>query len=58
MSPDAERFAQSIRAALSTAALVAYYLGAPAFSWVLVAMITAAAFLESRSSPSVIPWAA
>jgi hypothetical protein len=42
-----KRFAQSIGAALSTAALVAYYLGAPAFSWVLVAMITAAAFLES-----------
>jgi hypothetical protein len=42
-----KRFAQSIGAALSTAALVAYYLGAPTASWVLVAMITVAAVLES-----------
>lgn len=42
-----KRFAQGIGAALSTVALVSYYLGASTFSWVLVAMITAAAFLES-----------
>ena len=42
-----KRFAQSIGAALSTGALVAYYVGAPTLSWVLVGMITIAAFLES-----------
>ncbi len=42
-----KRFAQGIGAALSTAALVSYYLGAPTLSWVLVGMITIAAFLES-----------
>lgn len=42
-----KRFAQGIGAALSTVALVSHYLGAPTLSWVLVAMITAAAFLES-----------
>jgi hypothetical protein len=42
-----KRFAQAIGAVLSTAALVAYYLGAPTVSWVLVAMITIAAVLES-----------
>jgi hypothetical protein len=42
-----KRFAQGIGAALSTAAVAAYYLDAPTLSWVLVAMITAAAFLES-----------
>ena len=42
-----KRFAQGIGAALSTAALIAYALGAPPLSWVLVAMITVAAVLES-----------
>jgi hypothetical protein len=42
-----KRFAQGIGAALSTAALISYYLGAPTLSWVLVGMITIAAFLES-----------
>ncbi len=42
-----KRFAQGIGAALSTSAVVAYYLGAPTLSWVLVAMITVAAVLES-----------
>ncbi|HEY5878004.1 MAG TPA: DUF4395 domain-containing protein [Nakamurella sp.] len=42
-----KRFAQTIGAVLSVSALVAYYLGAPTASWVLVAMITVAAFLES-----------
>lgn len=42
-----KRFAQGIGAALSTAAVLAFYVGAPTVSWVLVAMITAAAFLES-----------
>ncbi len=42
-----KRFAQGIGAALSVAALVAYYLGAPTVSWVLVGLITVAAVLES-----------
>ena len=42
-----KRFAQTIGATLSVGALVAFYLGAPAVSWVLVGLITAAAFLES-----------
>lgn len=42
-----KRFAQAIGAVLSTAALVAYYAGAPTASWVLVGLITVAAFLES-----------
>ena len=42
-----KRFAQTIGATLSVGALVAYYLGAPTVSWMLVGMITAAAFLES-----------
>ena len=42
-----KRFAQAIGATLSTAALVAYYPGAPTAAWVLVGLITVAAFLES-----------
>jgi hypothetical protein len=42
-----KRFAQGIGATLSTSAFVAYLLGAPTISWVLVAMILAAATLES-----------
>jgi hypothetical protein len=42
-----KRFAQSIGATLSVGALIAYYAGAPTVSWVLVAMITVAATLES-----------
>ena len=42
-----KRFAQTIGATLSVGALVAFYLGAPTVSWVLVGLITAAAFLES-----------
>lgn len=42
-----KRFAQAIGATLSVAALVAFYLGSLTVPWVLVAMITAAAFLES-----------
>ena len=42
-----KRFAQTIGATLSVGALVAYYLGAPTASWVLVGLITAAAVLES-----------
>lgn len=42
-----KRFAQAIGATLSVGALVAFYLGAPTVSWVLVGMITVAAFLES-----------
>jgi hypothetical protein len=42
-----KRFAQAIGATLSTAALVAYYLGAPTAAWVLVGLFTVAAFLES-----------
>ena len=42
-----KRFAQTIGATLSVGALVAYYLGAPTVSWVLVGLITGAAFLES-----------
>jgi hypothetical protein len=42
-----KRFAQTIGATLSVGALVAYYLGAPTVSWVLVGLIIGAAFLES-----------
>ena len=42
-----KRFAQSIGATLSVGALVAYYVGAPTVSWVLVGLITVAATLES-----------
>ena len=42
-----KRFAQSIGATLSVAALVTFYAGEPTASWVLVALITAAALLES-----------
>lgn len=42
-----KRFAQAIGATLSLAALVAFYLGAPSLSWVLVFLITIAALLES-----------
>lgn len=42
-----KRFAQAIGATLSVVALIAFYLGAPTVSWVVVGMITVAAFLES-----------
>jgi hypothetical protein len=42
-----KRFAQAIGALLSIAALVAFYLGAPNLPWILVGLITVAAFLES-----------
>jgi len=42
-----KRFAQAIGATLSVSALVAFDLGAPTVSWVLVGLITAAALLES-----------
>ena len=42
-----KRFAQSIGATLSVAALVTFYAGAPTASWILVALITVAAVLES-----------
>ena len=42
-----KRFAQTIGATLSVGALIAFYLGAPTVSWVLVGLITAAATLES-----------
>ena len=42
-----KRFAQSIGATFSVGALVAYYLGAPVVSWVLVGFIIVAAVLES-----------
>jgi hypothetical protein len=42
-----KRFAQAIGATLSIAALVAFYLGAPTVSWLLVGLITVAALLES-----------
>jgi hypothetical protein len=42
-----KRFAQTIGATLSVSALVAFYLGAPTLSWVLVSLITVAALLES-----------
>jgi Domain of unknown function (DUF4395) len=42
-----KRFAQAIGATLSVAALVAFYLGSPTVSWILVGMITVAASLES-----------
>ena len=42
-----KRFAQSIGATLSVAALVTFYAGASTASWVLVGLITVAALLES-----------
>jgi hypothetical protein len=42
-----KRFAQAIGATLSVAAVVAFHLGAPTVSWVLVSVITVAALLES-----------
>ncbi len=42
-----KRFAQGIGAALSSAAVVAYLLGAPALSWLLVGAIAVAASLEA-----------
>jgi hypothetical protein len=42
-----KRFAQTIGATLSVAAVVTFYAGAPTASWVLVALITVAALLES-----------
>ncbi len=42
-----KRFAQTIGATLSLAALASYHLGAPTLSWVLVGLIVPAAFLES-----------
>ncbi len=42
-----KRFAQAIGATLSAAALVTFYAGAPTASWILVALITVAAVLES-----------
>ncbi|MEO5833061.1 MAG: DUF4395 domain-containing protein [Nakamurella sp.] len=42
-----KRFAQAIGTTLSIAAFVAYLTGAPTAAWVLVGLITVAAFLES-----------
>ena len=42
-----KRFAQAIGATLSIAAVVAFFAGAPTLSWILVALITVAALLES-----------
>ncbi len=42
-----KRFAQAIGATLSIGAVVAFSTGAPTLSWILVAMITVAALLES-----------
>ena len=42
-----KRFAQAIGATLSVGALIAFYLGAPTLSWVLVGLIIVAAVLES-----------
>ena len=42
-----KRFAQAIGATLSAAAVVTFDAGAPTASWVLVALITVAALLES-----------
>lgn len=42
-----KRFAQGIGATLTVAALVAYPLGAPTVSWVLIAMLLVAASLEA-----------
>ena len=42
-----KRFAQAIGATLSVGAVIAFVAGVPWLSWVLVAMITAAALLES-----------
>ena len=42
-----KRFAQAIGATLSVAAVIAFSVGAPTLSWVLVGMITVAALLES-----------
>lgn len=42
-----KRFAQAIGATLSVAAVIAFLVGAPTLSWVLVGLITVAALLES-----------
>jgi hypothetical protein len=42
-----KRFAQAIGATLSVASVIAYSVGAPTLSWVLVGLITVAALLES-----------
>jgi Domain of unknown function (DUF4395) len=42
-----KRFAQSVGATFSVAALVAFYLGVPVVSWALVGIITVFAVLES-----------
>lgn len=42
-----KRFAQAIGATLSVGAVAAFYAGAPTLSWILVALITTAAVLES-----------
>jgi hypothetical protein len=42
-----KRFAQAIGATLSVGALLAFYLGVPTLSWVLVGLILIAATLES-----------
>ncbi len=42
-----KRFAQAIGASLSVVALITFYAGAPVVSWVLVSLITVAAFLEA-----------
>ncbi|HVX17254.1 MAG TPA: DUF4395 domain-containing protein [Acidimicrobiales bacterium] len=42
-----KRFAQGIGATLSVGAVIAYFAGVPIVAWVLVALITAAAALES-----------
>jgi hypothetical protein len=42
-----KRFAQAIGATLSVAAVIAFSVGAPTLSWVLVALIIVAALLES-----------
>jgi hypothetical protein len=42
-----KRFAQAIGATLSIGAVVAFLVGAPTLSWILVSLITVAALLES-----------
>lgn len=42
-----KRFAQAIGATLSIGAVVVFYSGSPTISWILVALITVAALLES-----------
>jgi hypothetical protein len=42
-----KRFAQAIGAALSISALISFYLGASSVSWILIAMVVAAATLEA-----------